>query len=244
MAQDGRKLRISDVILRALVVGLRTLGEIDSILTNPYQYVHSLPYKETVVTDAVQRMVRTGYLSREGRGKKAVYRLTEMGEQRVREKISMFLIEPVRWDGRWRMVIYDIEESERRSRNRLRRFLKSVGFGMLQRSIWVSPYPVRAVLEEFLEESGMKDVVLVAEADYVGGWGHGELASRVWGFTHLRDEYLEFRKRCEKATTADQKLRQQFEWLIVSDPFLPSELFPIQEPRKKALLAYQRLLQS
>lgn len=243
MAQDERKLRISDIILRALVVGLRTLGEIDSILTNPYQYTHSLPYRETVVTAAVQRMVRTGYLSKHGRGKRAAYRLTEKGEQRVRERISKYLVDPVAWDKRWRMVIYDIEESERRSRNQLRRFLKSVGFGMLQQSIWISPYPVRALLEEFLEESGMKDVVLVVEADYVGGWGHRELASRVWEFTHLRDEYLEFRKQCESATMTDQKLRRQFEWLIVHDPFLPSELFPIQELRETALLAYQRLLQ-
>ena len=243
MAQDERKLRISDLILRALVVGLRTLGEIDSVLTNPYQYTHSLPYGETVITGAVQRLVRTGDLSRDGKGREAIYRLTEKGEQRVRGRISRFLVDPVPWDGRWRMVVYDIEESERLSRNRLRRFLKSVGFGMLQQSIWVSPYPVRAILEEFLEESGMKDVVLVVEADYVGGWGHRELASRVWKFARIRDEYLEFRKRCESATLVDQKLRQQFEWLIVHDPFLPNELFPLEELRVKAMHAYQRLLQ-
>lgn len=243
MSMEKPKLRISDVILRVLVVGLRTLGEIDSILTNPYQFTHGLPYKEVVVTDAVQRLVRSGYLSRNGRGRKAVYRLTEKGEERVRERISRFLMEPRRWDGRWRMVIYDIEETERGSRDRLRAFLKSLGFGMLQQSIWISPYPVRDPLEKFLEESGMKDVVLVVEAAYVGGWDHRELASQVWGFPRLRDSYLDFRKRCQRADGIDWDLRQQFEWLATHDPFLPSELFPLDKLREKAFRQYARLAQ-
>lgn len=243
MAQDERKLLISDLVLRVLIFGLRTMGEIDSILTNPYRYVHSLPYREATITSTVQRLVRSGQLSREGRGKGATYRLTEKGEQRVRERISKYLVDPVPWDGRWRMVVYDIEESERRMRNKLRRFLKSLGFGMLQQSIWVSPYPVRTALEEFLQESGMKDVVLVVEADYVGGWGHRELASRVWDVARLQEKYSAFRQRCEFAKEVDQTLRREYEWLVVHDPFLPNELTAIEDIRKKALRAYEQLLQ-
>jgi hypothetical protein len=39
-----------------------------------------------------------------------------------------------RWDGRWRMVIFDVPEGRRLLRNRLRRQLHHRGFGYLQHS--------------------------------------------------------------------------------------------------------------
>lgn len=244
MSSKQKKTRISDLILRTFVFGFRVLGEIDSILTNPYRYMYSLPYGEEAVVNSVQRMVRTGYLSRDGRGRKAKYRLSEKGKERIRQKISRFLTDDVKWDGLWRLVIYDIGENQRRDRDHLRKFLKSLGFGMLQRSIWISPHSVKDELETFLEESGMREAVLVVETKYVGGWGDKELASKVWGLSDLEDEYQKFLDRCQRLRRADKSLRKHYQWLVVSDNLLPSEIFPtLGKTRKEAIEAYQRLLQ-
>lgn len=237
------KPRIGDLILRALVASAQVLGDIDAVLTNPYKYTHGLPYKPQVVENAVQRLVRTGYLSREGRGRKANYRITDKGEERVRKQISKYLLEQVSWDGKWRMVIFDIEESHRVVRDRLRRFLRSVGFGYLQRSIWISPFPAREILGEFLEESGLADVALVVEADYVAGWENKELASRVWGLSDLSKRYSRFAQECEKAKEITEKLQKKFERLVVGDPFLPFELLPENWDRERAFRAYNSLLE-
>ncbi len=235
-------MKIGDLILRCFVVSLRILGEADSILTNPYQYTHGLPFSDKQITGSVRRLVRSGDLTRKGRGVKAVYRLTEKGQQRVRRRMSEFLAKPLVWDGMWRMVIFDIEETQRNIRDQLRRFLKSLGFGRLQLSIWVSPFPVREILEEFLAQSGLGNIVLVAEADYVSGWGSLELASRVWNLPALTGKYQQFTYRCKQAERVTAKLREEFAGLIIADPFLPDGLYPREFDRAGAFQAYHTLL--
>jgi len=45
-----------------------------------------------------------------------------------------------RWDGRWRVVIYDIHENRKVLRSRLQRTIQAFGFSKLQQSVWVYPY--------------------------------------------------------------------------------------------------------
>ena len=51
------------------------------------------------------------------------------------------LKKPKRWDGKWRVLIFDITEKRRRTRVQLRLTLQSFGFIRLQDSVWVYPYP-------------------------------------------------------------------------------------------------------
>jgi DNA-binding transcriptional regulator PaaX len=44
-----------------------------------------------------------------------------------------------KWDGKWRMVAFDIPEKYKRGRDSLRRKLKSIGFCELQKSVFVTP---------------------------------------------------------------------------------------------------------
>lgn len=48
--------------------------------------------------------------------------------------------EPVFWDGKWRVLIFDINERRRRVRDQLRRLLQGAGFVRIQDSVWVYPY--------------------------------------------------------------------------------------------------------
>ncbi len=52
-----------------------------------------------------------------------------------------FIPEPVRWDGKWRMLIFDIKEKRRKVRATLRNLLAGAGFIRLQDSVWIHPYP-------------------------------------------------------------------------------------------------------
>lgn len=47
---------------------------------------------------------------------------------------------PKRWDGKWRIVIFDIREKDRKLRNRVRVFLSGFGFVKVQQSVWAFPY--------------------------------------------------------------------------------------------------------
>lgn len=47
---------------------------------------------------------------------------------------------PKKWDGRWRIVIFDIWERRREVRDKLRRALAKSGFLRVQDSVWIYPY--------------------------------------------------------------------------------------------------------
>ncbi len=53
---------------------------------------------------------------------------------------------PIDWDGKWRMVMFDIPEDKRKIRNILRFHLKKVGFLQIQGSVWIYPYSCEEVV--------------------------------------------------------------------------------------------------
>lgn len=70
-------------------------------------------------------------------------RITEAGRVRaLRYKLEEIEIKkPKVWDKKWRIVIFDIPEKYKRMREIFRDHLKTMGFYMLQKSVWVHPYP-------------------------------------------------------------------------------------------------------
>ena len=69
--------------------------------------------------------------------------LTEDGRKKaLRYNIDELRIEtPPRWDKKWRLVMFDIPEKKKNSREVLREKLKELGFYMLQKSCFINPYP-------------------------------------------------------------------------------------------------------
>lgn len=60
---------------------------------------------------------------------------------------------PLKWDGKWRIVMFDIPNTSTFVRDVFRRKLKEFGFYRLQKSIWVFPFPCReevVLLRDFL----------------------------------------------------------------------------------------------
>lgn len=69
--------------------------------------------------------------------------LTNKGKVRVREFSldSLKISKPKKWDGKWRVVIFDIPNKFNQAREALRKKLKDLEFYQLQKSVWVNPYP-------------------------------------------------------------------------------------------------------
>jgi len=60
-------------------------------------------------------------------------------------------IERKKWDGKWRIVVFDIPEKKKGVRNALRRKLKELGFYELQKSVFVFPYECGNEIEFIVE---------------------------------------------------------------------------------------------
>jgi|SRR3989338_3864421 len=91
------------------------------------------------INRARNRYVRAGLLARDKDGR---LRLTPKGltELRRTELMHAAVTKPRRWDGRWRILIFDIPEYRKTLRPQIRRSLQTVGFIRLQDSVWIYPY--------------------------------------------------------------------------------------------------------
>ena len=68
------------------------------------------------------------------------------------------------WDGKYRVVIWDIPEKKRRLRDLLRRKLREWKFLSLQKSVWVSKRNVTQQLRNLVNELEMEKWVTVIES--------------------------------------------------------------------------------
>jgi len=72
-------------------------------------------------------------------------KLTEQGKQQARYTnlfgSTIKMNRPKKWDGLWRLVLFDIPEIKRVFRDVLRNHLKKIGFRELQQSVFIFPFP-------------------------------------------------------------------------------------------------------
>jgi len=94
------------------------------------------------VQSSITRLIKSGYLVLEEHSGRKKLRLTTKGEwfaARIGEGI-LIPKKPRRWDNKWRMLVFDIPEYRKKSREQIRLTLVGLGFVRLQDSVWVYPY--------------------------------------------------------------------------------------------------------
>lgn len=92
---------------------------------------------------ALGRLAALGYVRFEKRDGKSYARITDAGREKLAletEKGKLSLARKRRWNGRWRVIVFDVPEKRRRTRDRLRFLMQELGFYRLQDSVWVFPY--------------------------------------------------------------------------------------------------------
>ncbi|MEK7071540.1 MAG: hypothetical protein AAB943_01225 [Patescibacteria group bacterium] len=74
---------------------------------------------------------------------KIIVKITKKGEIKLRTfNIELMEIEkPKKWDGKWRLVMFDIPMRFTKGRESLRYHLKELNFFQFQKSAWIYPYP-------------------------------------------------------------------------------------------------------
>jgi len=114
---------------------------------------------------SLRRLIERGFLrKRDGQfvptiaGKRFFRRFTTKQKQKER------------WDGKWRIVSFDVPGGYNRKRNQLRALLHEFGFQPLQKSVWISPNYVadefwKLIVKEELEKYCRCMLVEIMEGD-------------------------------------------------------------------------------
>ena len=58
---------------------------------------------------------------------------------------------PKKWDGNWRVVIFDVPERIKKVRDALRMHLKNLGFYELQKSVFICPFPCAEEINQIVD---------------------------------------------------------------------------------------------
>jgi CRISPR-associated endonuclease Cas2 len=69
------------------------------------------------------------------------------------------------WDGKWRVIIFDIPEDSKYNRELFRNLLKTHGFYKLQASVYINPYPLNRSAIAYLNETGLIEYIRVLRVD-------------------------------------------------------------------------------
>lgn len=85
------------------------------------------------------------------------------------ECAQSILLEPERWDRKWRLLIFDIREKRKSCRDKLRLTLVNLGFIRLQNSVWVYPYDCEEYIALLKADFKIGKELLYIIADEVEG---------------------------------------------------------------------------
>jgi hypothetical protein len=125
------------------------------------------------VHNAIGRLEKNGLLSLSSLGGQASVHLTEKGEREIAKAETEVEVHSYKkWDGKWRLVIFDIKETKKGMRDRIRRNLIRFGFEKLQNSIWVYPYECEDLITYLKIDCGIDKEVLYVVSEHIqdDGW--------------------------------------------------------------------------
>jgi len=134
-------MTVLNVALMGIAVGI--------VLTSPTGLAKLMPeliqlrkkHGDRIVDKSLNKIVKDRFIKIIKKNGETVLKITEKGKAKlVNFSIDSIEIQKTKRDGKWRFVIFDIPEKSRIARDVLRQKLKKIGFVLLQKSVWVSPY--------------------------------------------------------------------------------------------------------
>lgn len=95
------------------------------------------------IKQSFTRLEKSGLVKRRTTDGDEYYSLTLLGNKRAKryQLDSMKIDEQQKWDGLWRLVMFDIPEKRKMARRGINLILKKLGCVQYQKSVFITPYP-------------------------------------------------------------------------------------------------------
>lgn len=128
----------------------------------------SKKYKQRKVYSTFYNLKKQGCLNIEKKEHQVCISLTEKGKKKAdwMQIDDLKINKSKKWDGKWRIVIFDIVQLKTLERNAFRSKIKELGFRPLQKSVWVCPYKCKdeiILLRDFFGLTKKEICLIIAE---------------------------------------------------------------------------------
>ena len=148
MRKHVRRQRMQDILLASVyavtAISVAVVAPNSAqLLKHVEKFIAPTPKLGRRIGQAITRLHKKGLISRVQTEKGMRLKLTEKGNKLaevLEAKDTLSFHKPKGWDGKWRIVIFDVWERRRAVRDKLRAMLQKAGFIKIQDSVWVYPY--------------------------------------------------------------------------------------------------------
>lgn len=161
-----RKGSLSYWILLALEKSIDGYVRLEDFTYNTHLYAYGDRWEQALsksqLSQAINRLREKGLVEINQSSDQIILKLSGLG----RDALGLFDLEE-EWDGKWRVVIFDIPESNRVVRDLFRRRLKQWGFKRWQQSVWLTKSNITDKLRQIIKNLEIEKWVAVIESDNI-----------------------------------------------------------------------------
>ncbi len=225
---------------RMILEFLDDLGELTDVSARAF--IRRLEKSQKATQSALHRLESKGEIERKRRGDQILFYITQRGKEKINSSGFNLKRKSRNWDGRWYLVSFDIPETQKTSRNLLRKRLLMLGLGKLQRSLWVSPYNYAQEVKKIVNHYHLEKYVEVFRSQLLNPKNPSSFASQIWDLEGLNRRYIQFIEKYRpllpkfkedpnhsedsELFRLKQAMKEELSSILISDPQLPDELLP------------------
>ncbi len=128
-------------------------------------------YDKKKVYDSFYMLKRDGFIKIERTNGQVFISLTEKGKKKAGwlQIDELRIKKPKRWDGKWRIVIFDIAHLKKFYRDAFRGKLKELNFQPVQKSVWAHPFNCKDEIDLLRDFFGLtEDEIRLIIAEKIG----------------------------------------------------------------------------
>lgn len=170
------KYEKGELVKKILLIAVG-VGAVATVIVLPglgilFKQLEANDYRERArVRDALKRLEKRADIRRRIVKGVEEFILTDKGKQRLLKLVvtELYIPKPTKWDGRWRVLVYDIPDKMDIERRELNRVVSEMGMQALQRSVFISPYPCREQIDIVVTFYRLQKYISYFEADHYEG---------------------------------------------------------------------------
>jgi len=165
------KLTASQILINITKLGVPFFTKSSTYSVSAKKFADELEAEESEIKSKIQYLKRHGYIEDFVEGKERYYEITPKGVNKIEQSQfeDSFDLDFGRWDGKWRIIIFDIPKAKNRARDCFRRKLVKAGFQNIQASVYVFPFECAKPIAQLSSELGLRGEVVVMISEIIQG---------------------------------------------------------------------------
>jgi DNA-binding transcriptional regulator PaaX len=180
--------------------------------------------------------------------------LTQEGRQFIGGGKDVENIIRTPWDGKWRVVTFDIPRDQGNLRRKLIEWFRANEFTLLQGSVWISPWPLEATLPQ--AEKGLASPLNVFpfETEKIFGLNHVDIVENAWDWDDINARHKIYRSHLRnkphQGSSSDiwkpwlAEEQEQWRNILRQEALLPTDLQPSTYPMSHTIRLRNRKIKA